>query len=133
MRGTRAGRPDIASPVTTEGRVEDDLLIVEIAVNVAATLEHSDWFAPSRRVGVARGDVSGNGRASEEPNGDCFGSPLGCVDSSIGVIEAGAVGQSVLSANATACIVGLTGSVDIAVGSVDGAAELVVVGNAAAA
>ena len=57
LRGTRTGRPNITSPVTTEGRVEDDLLVVEIAVDVAATLKHGNWFAPARRVGVARGDV----------------------------------------------------------------------------
>jgi len=96
-------------------------------------LEHGNWFTPAGRIRVARADVRGNGRASEEPDGDCFGSPFGCVDSSVCVVEASAVGQSVLGANATACVVGLTSSVDVAVGSVDGAAELVVVGDAAAA
>jgi len=38
-----------------------------------------------------------------------------------------------LSADSAACIVGLTDSVDIAVGSVDGARELIVVGDAATA
>ena len=130
LRGTRTGGPHIASPVTTEGRVEDDLLVVEIAVNVAATLEHGYWFAPARRIRVARGDVRGDGRAGEEPDRDCFGGPLGRVDSSICVVEAGAVSEGVLSADAAACIVGLTGSIDIAVRSVDGATELIVVGNA---
>jgi len=131
LRGTRAGGPHITSPVTTEGRVEDDLLVVEIAVNVTATLEHGYWFTPARRIRVIRADVGRNGGAGEEPDRDGFGSPFGRVDSSICVVEAGAVGQSVLSADAAACIVGLTGSVDIAVGSVDGARELVVVGDAA--
>ena len=133
LAGTRTGRPYIASPVATESRVEDNLLIVEIAVNVTAALKHGNWFAPARRIGVTRADVRGNGRAGEEPDRDGVGSPFGGVDSTVCIVEASAVGQSVLSANATACVVGLTGSVDIAVGGVDGARELVVVGDAAAA
>lgn len=95
-------------------------------------MEHGDGFAPAGRVGIARRDVRRDGSASEEPDGDGFGSPFGGVDPSVCVVEASAVGQSVLGTDATACIVGLTSSVDVAVGGVDGARELVVVGDAAA-
>lgn len=59
--------PNLTGPVSAEGRVEDDLVVLEVARDVAAAAgERGLGRAPAARVGGARGDVLGNGTRARE-------------------------------------------------------------------
>lgn len=132
MAGACAGGPNRTSPVTAEGGVKDNLLVVEVGVDVATTLEHGRGHTPVGRSWVARGDVRWDGRAREEPDLDVVTCPFSSIDTTILSVEARTVSLSVGSALATTSIVGLTSSIDVAVGGFDGAQEFVVVCDGAA-
>lgn len=61
MRSTSGRAPCVTCPVTTKSGVKDDLLVLEVVVDVAASLEHCNWFTPVGRRWVARADVRWNG------------------------------------------------------------------------
>ncbi|KAI6766477.1 hypothetical protein HG531_011699 [Fusarium graminearum] len=83
--------PDIgrAGPITAESSVEDDVVVSEVVVDVAAltSVELGSGSSPGCRIGVARLNVLGNTTAVEEPDSDVVRSPLGGVDSAANVVE----------------------------------------------
>ncbi len=62
----------IASPITAQSGVNDEGMVVEMRSSVAGVVvgEERHGSTPARWVGVAIGDVLGDFRAGEEPDGD---------------------------------------------------------------
>ena len=87
----------LAGPVAAKGRVKDDLLLLEVAGNVAAG-EARDGGAKVGRVGggggrAADGELGGHvGAAGKEPDGDGVRGKLHGIDAAFVGVEAGAVG-----------------------------------------
>lgn len=123
--------PDIARPVAAEGRVEDDLLVLEIMVDVAAALEFRDGVSPAGGIRVAAGDVGWDAAAREEPDADGVAGPFCRVDTTAGRVEAGAVGGGGRGGDSTSSVCGLPGGIDVAVRSRHGASVSAIVGNGA--
>lgn len=81
--------PDVSGPVAAEGGVEDDLVVHEEVVDVAAAAaERGHGLAPAAGVRAAGRDVRGHGGAREEPDVDAGRGPLGGVDAALAVVEA---------------------------------------------
>jgi hypothetical protein len=58
-----------AGPVTTQGNIGDNTLILEMGADITVRAgEIRKGFAPNRRVGTSRGDVRRDFRASPLPN-----------------------------------------------------------------
>lgn len=124
LGGARAGRPGVASPVTAEGRVEDDVEILEDAVDVARVLHPlGGRLAPGAGVGVVAGDTVGDGAAREEPDADGIAGPFGGVDAAAVVVQACTVGLVVLGSDAATGVIGLALGFDVAVCGSDFAGE----------
>lgn len=92
--------PHVAGPVAAKGRVEEDVVLLEVRRYVAAALEVCARRAPRLRHGVAALDVERNGGAREEPAADVVCRPLGRVHAAIHGVEVGPerVGRVVLHA-----------------------------------
>lgn len=86
----RRSSPHAARPVAAESGIEDDLVVLELLVELAAALEVCVWRAPASRVG--RVDVLWDGPAREEPDLDVRGGPLHGEDAAFGRVEGVAVG-----------------------------------------
>lgn len=124
LRGAGAAcRPDCAGPVAAEGDVEDDLQLVEMVVNVARFGKSGRRGTPSRRIRSATSDIPGDARAREEPDIDDSPCPFGSVDAASSIVEAVAIGGVVVTSDGTAGVGRLARSFDVAVGSLDFAAE----------
>lgn len=114
-----AGRPSLASPVTTESNVEDDLKIVEVRVNVTVSSEFGCWSSPGRWVRATTGDVGGNTGVREEPNTDGVAGPLSGIDAATMLVEPVSVRGRASARDSTSSILRLAGSLDVAVASLD--------------
>ena len=81
--------PDGPRPVTTEGGIEDDIIILEVIINIAAraTLEGSSSCSPSRRIRIGACGAVGDAIAAEEPDVDGGAGPFHGVDATLGVVE----------------------------------------------
>lgn len=84
-------------------------------VNFAGSCELGGGFTPRRRVGTLPMDIWRDSGAREVPDVDALASPLGGVDSAIGLVESTAVGLVVLVVDRTTGVFYLTGSLHIAV------------------
>lgn len=116
---------DIASPVTAEGVVKDEVVVHEALVDVAVALEVGIGQAEVRSIGLVRLDARRNGASGKEPHLDVVASPLHGIHTSTIVVEAGTVrvcryGVDVASGRARGAVqgtvvqilgVGLTGAV----------------------
>ena len=92
---TAALLPILARPLPAKSRVEDDVHVLEMVIDVAviARVVREGGAPGSARVGdvvVVADDVGGDVLAGEEPDGDGGGVPLGRVDAAADVVEAGA-------------------------------------------
>lgn len=103
LSGAGAVAVDGARPVAAEGGVEDEVVLPELSVPVAARARPPGGrSAPVARVGAVREHVSGCRASRPEPDRDAGGVPLHGVDSSACCVEAGAVGAVVVVFEATA-------------------------------
>ena len=87
-------------------------------INIAAATEERYWLAPGAWIGSASYDVRGDGAAREEPDTDSRGVPFRSVDASARCVEARSIAGGILASDSAACVLGLVGSVAIAVGGV---------------
>lgn len=78
---------DTASPVSAEGVVEDELVVLEPLLDVASTSEVGIWDTEFSSVGLVQGYASRDLAAREEPHLDGFGSPFHGVDAASISIE----------------------------------------------
>ena len=132
---SRAGSitaPDtsLASPVTAEGDVEDNVVLVEVVIDGAAvvTVELGRWGSPSGGGRGSGSDVGGDGSTVPGPDLDGIGGPLHNVDTTVSVVE-GITVRGGTGVN-TATVVGVSG---VAVGSGGGRAlDGTIVGDGAA-
>ncbi|KAI7360217.1 hypothetical protein KC320_g20 [Hortaea werneckii] len=115
FRRARAATPRVTRPISTEGRIEDDLQIVEMAGNIAVALEMREWLAPAGRFGRVVLDIGRDGSVGEEPDVDGGVRPFCCVDATAVAVKSGAVGVGVGGCNLATDIVALVCSVDVAV------------------
>lgn len=117
LRGAGTLAPDCACPVTAEGRVEDDLVGVEMGGDIASlwAVELGEWSTPGAGFRCAVFDVRWDSASGEEPDGDGVADPFCCVDSAADAVEACAVGVGITTLSSAALVAGLTGSVDVAV------------------
>jgi hypothetical protein len=109
--------PDVAGPVTAEGHVENDVVVLEVLVNVASTLKLGGWLAPPTWVGVATRKVARDCASREEPDADGIACPFRSVDSSTICIETGAVCCCVVGGDLAPSVCILTRGIDITIGS----------------
>jgi len=93
-RGGRAAviGESLAGPGATESGVEDDGVVVEVVVEVAA-LEIGHGLAELADIGLAGLDGRGNVVAREEPDVDVLRGPFHGVDATADAVEAGASGR----------------------------------------
>lgn len=89
LTGTTAATPHRSRPISTERSVEDNVLVREIAVDVASTssIERHDRSSPvsSNRLTVL--DISWDVSTLEEPDVDSGALPLHGVDSTTDIVE----------------------------------------------
>lgn len=112
--------PDTPSPVAAEGRVEDNLVALEVRIDVARAGEGSLRSAPRRRIRLAGRDISRDGVAAEEVDGDGRRGPVHGIDTAADAVEAVAVACTLCDRLAASYI-----SVSrIAVGVVEDGADL---------
>ena len=92
--GVGADHGRLPGPVAAKGRVEDQLHVVEVAVDRAPfpALEVSRRRAPLGRVRIGAGDVRGRLAFGPGPDVDVVRRPLGSEDTATGGIKAVAVG-----------------------------------------
>lgn len=119
LRSARAAAPDIASPVTAESRVEDDLLVVEGGRNVTSARELRSRLTPGAGVGVIAEDVFRDVAAGEEVDADGFVRPLCSINTTVDVVESSTIALLRVALDGTTSILILVRRVDIAVRSGD--------------
>lgn len=107
--------PNIGSPVTAEGQVEDEVVVLEMLVDLAFTFKSRSWLAPSTWVRVAAREVVGHCASWEEPDADGFACPFCRINSTTIRIEPAAVRCRIVGSDLTPCIWILTRGVDVAV------------------
>lgn len=79
--------PNVSSPISTECHIKDDLMIFEMFVDVASTLEICHWSTPVRWFGVSAQGICGNWVAGEKPYFDPSWVPLGGVHTTPDVVK----------------------------------------------
>ena len=64
-----AGGISITSPITAEGDIENDIVLLEVLCDVARVASREDGIGSTPRIGVRRAlvDIVGNRLTSEEP------------------------------------------------------------------
>jgi len=107
----------IASPITTESVIEDNIVISKVVTTaVLAKLKEGIGFAPISRVGIARGDISGDGRTSPEPGFDAnSGIPKMGIYPTLSVVEPSSISVGLTWDNAAALVGPLVRGVNVAV------------------
>lgn len=120
--------PRLPGPIAAEGRVEHDVQVLEMRVDVARAAEAGHRHAPRARVRVRRRggrDVGGHVGAGEMEDLDVGARPDGGVDAAADGVharaEGGTAGHGV--ADAAAHVFALPLGVDVAVGGLEIAAE----------
>lgn len=85
--------PDIASPVTAEGGVENDVIVLEMLIDVAVvpSNEAGCCSSPGRWTGVGFEGVARYSSTRPEPDVDVSTRPFHGVDTATSVVEVGAV------------------------------------------
>jgi hypothetical protein len=101
--------------------------------NITVTRKVRGRRAPSRRIGIAVGDVGRDARPRERPDADGRVGPLHRVDTAAGVVEPGAVRLRRGRVDAAPGVVALARGVDVAVRRLHGSREARVVDGAAIA
>ncbi len=87
--------PHPAGPLPAKRRVEDQVVVLEVLVDIARAGELRRRLAPAARVGVAGFDILRDFGAGEEPDLDGLGGPLGGIDAAAVGVEVGAEGSGV--------------------------------------
>ena len=111
--------PDIPGPVTTEGDVEDDVMIAKVFVDIATSFKFSIRSSPRGGVGVAGGQITRDRVAREEPDADSLRCPVCSVDASTDGVKATTVRAAVVAGDLAPLVGILTRSIDVAVWSAD--------------
>ncbi len=118
---TAALRPVLPRPRPAKRRVENEIHILEVRIDVAVAGVVREGGAPGARVRGAGRDIGGDVLPREEPDGDGGGGPGGRVDAAADGVEVGAEGLGVGGEDAAAGVFGLGGGVGVAVCGVGGA------------
>ena len=106
-------------PLPAQRRVEHDIHVLEMRVNVAGACVVRHRGAPAAWVGGAGGDVCGDGGAGKEVDGDVVGGPFCGVDAAADGVETGAEGVRVACCDRAAGVLLLALGVGVAVCGVD--------------
>ena len=115
LAAARAILPHAPGPLATKRRVEDEIVVFEMVVDVARAGELRRGLAPRGGVGLLGFDVLGDFGAGEKPDLDGLGGPLGGVDAAAVGVEASAEAGRVGGGDAAASVLGLLGVFDVAV------------------
>lgn len=103
IHGAARARVCVTAQVAAEGVCEDEALVHEALVDVAAgASEVGDRSAELRGVGRAGRETLGRAATGEEPDLDALGLPFGYVVAALGCVEPGAVGSLVTIADTAA-------------------------------
>ena len=111
----RTAFPDASGPLATERRVENEVVVLEVIVDVALPRKLRRRLPPRtwvRRLGV---NVRRDLRAGEEPDLDRAARPLRRVHAAAIGVEAGAERGAVRGRDTAARVLGLGGVFDVAV------------------
>ena len=109
--------PNVTSPITTEGDVKDNFVVLEKIIDGTAARKLTSWRAPIDRLGVAP-DVGWNLAAGPEPNLDGPLGPFHSVDTTTAVVvEPITIGVTTVVDNGTPLVTGLAGGINITVGA----------------
>lgn len=98
-------------------------MVLEIGINIAATLELRNRFSPSRGIWRPTANISRYRPSRKEPNVDLRARPLGSVYTTANRVETGTVGLGVLVLDVTAGVAALAGGVIPAIGGTEGAGK----------
>lgn len=105
-----------ASPISTERRIDDDPMFLEILVDVALARKGSSWMSPTCGLRVWSHHISWDLPAREEPDFDVVGVPFHSVDAAAVGVEAVAERFGTVVAGTAAGVRVLARGVDEAVG-----------------
>lgn len=140
----RIGRPDVASPLTTEGCVKylpalaswsfnhegigctHNLVVLEESVELATARELCGRGSPASRIGITVANISRHCTTSKVPDADVVTGPLGCIDTTTLTVEVWSVRSTVGIQNSTAGVHCLTRSSYITIGCAQSAGELTI-------
>jgi hypothetical protein len=109
--------PHVAGPVTAEGDVEDNLVVLKLIVDVAVALEHRRGRSPVGGFRVVPQHIRGDLLACEPPDLDEIRVPLHSVNAAAAgvAVEPVAVRVARVVVDGAAGVVGLSRRVDVAV------------------
>ena len=94
--GGAAGSEGVAGPVAAKGGVEDEVVVLEVGIPVAAdAAPESGWWPPARGIGVAGQDIAGRGAVSPPPYADAKRGPLHSEDGTAVVVQSGSIERRV--------------------------------------
>lgn len=101
--------------MTTESRIEHDIHVLKMRVDITVTREGRQRGSPRLGVGIIGNDVGGYAIPGKEIDADARGRPVGRVNAATDGVETLAVGLGVGSLDCAAGVFGLVGAFRVAI------------------